>query len=66
VSIEENKAILRRFIESYNNRNLGVFDELVAPEYIDKTHQQKGRDKFKKLFTITFEGFHIGMKILSI
>jgi C-1 hydroxylase len=57
LSAEENKAILRRFIEAYNNRDLDVFEELVAPDFIDHTHQQQGRDKFKKLFTMAFEGF---------
>jgi len=57
LSIEENKAILRRFIEAYNNRDLEIFDALVAPDFIDHTHQQKGREPFKKLFTMAFEGF---------
>jgi C-1 hydroxylase len=57
VSVEENKAILRRFIGAYNNRNLDVFDELVAPDFVDHTHNQQGREEFKKLFTMAFEGF---------
>jgi C-1 hydroxylase len=57
MSVEENKAIMRRFIEAYNNRNLEVFEELVAPDFIDQTHQQQGRDKFKKMFTMAFDGF---------
>jgi C-1 hydroxylase len=57
LSVEENKTILRRFIEAYNSRNLKIFEELVAPDFVDRTHQQQGRDKFKKLFTLAFEGF---------
>ena len=57
MSMEENKAIMRRFIEAYNNRNLEIFEELVSPDFVDHTHQQQGRDKFKKLFTMAFEGF---------
>ncbi|MHA2002783.1 MAG: ester cyclase [Candidatus Thorarchaeota archaeon] len=56
-SHEENKAIIRKFIDAYNNRNLDVFDELVAPDYYDHLFQQKGRDKFKDLFTMAFKGF---------
>jgi C-1 hydroxylase len=41
--LEENKAIIRRFISAYNERNLAVFEELVAADYVDHTHQQKGR-----------------------
>ena len=48
---------MRRFIEAYNNRNLEIFEELVASDFVDHTHQQQGREKFKKLFTMAFEGF---------
>jgi C-1 hydroxylase len=57
LTIQENKAILRKFIEAYNNRDLKIFDELVSPDFVDHTHQQKGRDKFKQLFTLAFDGF---------
>lgn len=57
MSAEENKAIVRRFIKAYNNRNLDVFEELVAEDYVDHTHEQQGRDIFKQLFTLAFEGF---------
>ena len=57
MTIQENKAILRRFIEAYNDRNLEIFEELVAPDFIDRTHQQKGREKFMQLFTLAFDGF---------
>jgi C-1 hydroxylase len=36
---------------------LDVFDDLVAADYVDHTHQQKGREKFKQLFTMAFKGF---------
>ena len=57
MSLEENKAIVRRFIDAYNARNLDVFDELVAPDYLDHTHQQQGLESFRQLFTLAFEGF---------
>jgi steroid delta-isomerase-like uncharacterized protein len=57
MSLEENKAIVRRFIEAYNKRNLDMFGELVAPDIIDHTHNQQGRKAFKKLFTMAFIGF---------
>jgi ketosteroid isomerase-like protein len=34
VSADEKKAIVRRFMEAYNNRQLDIFDELVAEDYI--------------------------------
>ena len=66
MSLEENKAIVHRFIEAYNTRNLDVFDELVAPDYFYQTLQQKGREPFKQLFTMAFETFPDGMKLLKI
>jgi predicted ester cyclase len=54
---EENKAVIRRFIAGYNIRSMDVFEELVAPDYFDHLFQQRGRDKFKEMFTMAFEGF---------
>jgi hypothetical protein len=44
MSSEENKAIVRRFMEGYNNRNMDIFRELVAKDYFDHVFDQKGRD----------------------
>jgi hypothetical protein len=32
MSLEDNKAIVRRFVEAYNKRNLDLLDDLVAPD----------------------------------
>jgi C-1 hydroxylase len=57
MSVEENKSIVRRFIEAYNERNLDLFDDLVAPDYVDHTHQLQGREEFRQLFTKAFKAF---------
>jgi predicted ester cyclase len=57
MSLEANKAIVRRFIEAYNKRNLELFDDLVASDYVDHQHQQRGREAFIRLFTMAFKGF---------
>ena len=57
MSSEENKAIVRRFMEAYNNRNMDIFDELVAEDYIGHVFEQKGREYLKQLFTMAFEAF---------
>ena len=57
MSLEENKAIVRRFIEAYNKQNLDVFDDLVAPDFVDHTHQQQGLEKLKKIFHAAYIGF---------
>ena len=57
MSSKDNKAIVRRFMEAYNKRNLDIFDELVAPDYFDHVFQQQGRENLKQLFTMAFEAF---------
>ena len=39
MSLETNKAILRRWIEEVNKLNLAVLDELLAPDFFHPTHQ---------------------------
>ena len=57
MSSEENKAIVRRFIEAYNKQNLDVLDELFAPDYVDHILQQQGREGFKQFYTKFYKGF---------
>lgn len=57
MSLEENKAIVRRFNEATNKQNLDLFDDLVAPDYVDQTHQLQGLESFKQLLMIGFKGF---------
>jgi steroid delta-isomerase-like uncharacterized protein len=51
VSAEDNKAVIRRLIdEVYNEANLDVVDELVAPDVFDHAavaEHQQGIDAFK-------------------
>ena len=56
MSLEENKALVRRFVDAYNNRNLGVFDELLAPNYFDHT-SHVDREGLKQLMTMAFTAF---------
>jgi C-1 hydroxylase len=32
---ETNKAIINRYFEAYNTKNDAIFDEIIAPDYID-------------------------------
>ncbi len=54
---EKNKEIVRRFMDAYNKRELNIFDELVAEDYIDHVFEQKGREYLRQLFTMAFEAF---------
>ena len=33
--IEMNKAVIQRYFDAYNNKNEAIFDEIIAPEYVD-------------------------------
>jgi C-1 hydroxylase len=58
MSLEENKAIVRRWIEAYNKRNLDLIDDLVAPDYVDPDYPQlQGREALKQLMNMFFKAF---------
>ena len=51
VSAEENKALVRRFVEKLEQGNLDVIDELVAPDFVDHSllpGQEPDREGFKR------------------
>ncbi len=56
MSLEENKAIVRKFIEAYNKHDLSTFDDFVAPDYVDHTNQV-GPEGVKQLFYMGFKAF---------
>jgi len=33
--VELNKAVIQRYFDAYNSKNEGIFDEIIAPDYID-------------------------------
>ena len=33
--VESNKAIINRYFEAYKTKNEGIFDEIIARDYID-------------------------------
>ena len=57
MSLEENKAIVRRFIEELNKRNLAALDGLMAADYLDPSLQVRGLEAYKQLLTMFFKGF---------
>ena len=51
MSAEENKAIVRRFVEELDKGNLDVIDELLAPDFVDRSllpGQEPDRESFKR------------------
>ena len=56
MSSEENKAVVRKAIETVNKQDLSLVDDLVAPNYFDHTTQQ-GLEQHKKFLAMLFKGF---------
>ena len=51
MSTEQNKAVVRRFIEgAMNNLDTACVDELFAPDYVNHM-MSGGREGFKQFFT---------------
>jgi len=57
MSLEKNKATVRRFIEEWNKRNLAALDELMAADYFDPSLQVRGLEAYKQLLTMFLKGF---------
>jgi serine phosphatase RsbU (regulator of sigma subunit)/ketosteroid isomerase-like protein len=51
VLVEENKALVRRFVEAQANADLDTLDELLAPDFVDhslQADQEPGREGFMR------------------
>lgn len=60
MSLEENKAIIRKSIEAINTQNLDILDELMAADYVDHTHQlnPEGVKQFMNMIFKAFPDWH--------
>ena len=56
MSLEENKAIVRKAIGALNKQDLSLVDDLVAPNYFDHTTKQ-GLETVKQAITVFCKGF---------
>ena len=57
MSTEQNKAVVRRFIEEVlNNQNAALVDELLAPDYVNHL-VPGGREAFKQFFPMMRSAF---------
>jgi len=60
MSLEENKAVVRSFIEALNKQDLSSLDDLVAPDYINHTKDYtiEGAKRERKMLYKGFPDFH--------
>jgi len=56
MSLDENKAVVCKFIEAYNSRKLNLIDDFVSPEYIDHSNNV-GREGLKQLIAMGLNAF---------
>jgi C-1 hydroxylase len=56
MSLEENKAIVRKAIEAINKKDLSLLDDLVAPNYFDHVAKQ-GQELIKQFIVMLYKGF---------
>ena len=56
MSLEDNKALVRRFVEAYNNQDYDSRDEILARDYIDHTNHVD-REGLKQLIKMAFNAF---------
>ena len=61
MSLEENKAIVRRMVEASNKKDLAVIDamldECMAPDFVDHHSQVQGRENVKKAYAKSLENY---------
>ena len=62
MSLEENKALVRRFLEEQAKGNLDVIDELLSPDFVDRSlvpGQGPTREDFKRSIAEILDAFSI-------
>jgi len=60
MSLEENKAIIRRLFEAESKRDLTILDELIAPDFIEGRNtpfELRGPEGYKQFVTTLFRAF---------
>jgi len=57
MSLEKNKAIVRRLFEVFDKKNLGLLDELVAQDYVDHPRQFQGLENYRQHLSLWFKSF---------
>jgi len=57
MSLEENKAIVRKVVEAANKRNLDLMDETVSPDFVDHKRQLRGLKALKQFAAMIYKSF---------
>jgi len=57
MSLEENKAIIRKMFEAFNKQDLALLDELIAPDYVDYPRQLRSLESYEQHLTMFYRSF---------
>ena len=57
MSLEENKALVRKVIEDLNKQDLSALDDFISPNYIVHTYQMRSLKEFKQYYARLYKGF---------
>jgi len=57
MSLEKNKALIRRLVEAFNKHNVALLDEFIAPDFVDHDLQLRGLERYKEFEAMFIKGF---------
>jgi predicted ester cyclase len=57
MSLDKNKAIIRRLFEAEFKKDLASLDELMASDYVDNALQLRSREEYKQMHTLVDNAF---------
>ena len=57
MSLEAKKAIIRRWYEAENEKELSSVGDIVAPDFVDHTNQLRGVEEYKQYITGFIKAF---------
>jgi len=60
MSLEKNKALIRRLVEAFNKHNVALLDEFMAPDFVDAPNtpfELRGLERYKEFEALFIKGF---------
>ena len=60
MSLEKNKALIRRLVEAFNKHNVALLDEFMAPDFVDAPNtpfELRGLERYKEFEAMFIKGF---------
>ncbi len=57
MTLEENKAIVRRMIGAFNERKFGLVEELTASDFVEHSHRYRGIEAHRQFLNMHVGGF---------